>query len=313
MCPVFYTFHQFNLFSHSFGPFYIHAYGVMLAVAFLGGLMLLVHEAKKAGMYPEDMIDMTIFIIILSVIGGRILYVLLSMDEYSANPLSAMKIYEGGLSFHGGAIGGFLAAFLFAWRRKLPIWRIIDAGIPGLVLGAAIARWGCFLNGCCYGREWHGPWAIVFPTLQDHIPRHPTQLYDSFMHLSLLALLFYLKRFRRKEGDMFGFYLMGFSVVRFVAEIFRAGATGKLLIGPITMAQAASILIFAVGLAFYLIPANRIPGTLAMAGGVPVPAPDPVKKKSSSGKSDAAAPAKSNDKKNKPPKKKSATPKKQKR
>jgi phosphatidylglycerol---prolipoprotein diacylglyceryl transferase len=310
MCPVFYTFHQFHLFSHSFGPFYIHAYGVMLAAAFLCGLMLLVREAKAAGLFPEDMIDMTIFIIILSVIGGRVLYVLLSMDEYSAHPLSAMKIYEGGLSFHGGAIGGFLAAFLFAWRRKLPIWKIIDAGIPGLTLGAAIARWGCFLNGCCYGREWHGPWAIVFPALQDHLPRHPAQLYDSFLNLTLLALLFYLKRFRRKQGDMFGFYLMGFAILRFITEIFRAGVTGKLFMGtPITMAQAASLLIFAVGLAFYLIPANKIPGTFAMAAdGSPAPTPDSATKKPKA-KPGAAA----SDKKNKPPKKKSQTPKKQKR
>ncbi|MFA6451599.1 MAG: prolipoprotein diacylglyceryl transferase [bacterium] len=303
MCPVFYTFKQFHLFSHAFGPFYIHAYGVMLALAFIGGLFLLVHEAQKADLKPEDMIDMTILIIIFSIIGGRIMYVLLSMDEYSSNPLSAMKIYEGGLSFHGGAIGGFLAAFLFAWRRKLSSWRIIDAGIPAVVLGAAIARWGCFLNGCCYGRAWSGPWAVVFPSLQDNIPRHPAQLYDSFLHLALLALLFSLKRARRKEGDMFGFYLMGFSILRFITEIFRSGVTGKLFLGtPITMAQAASFLIFAIGLAFYLLPPGKIPGTVAFSAAGSAPTPAPAK---AMGKSAASA--------KKKPKNNSSKPKKQKR
>ena len=214
MHPIFFTINKFHLFSHTVGPLYIHAYGVLLAIAFLAGLLLLIREAKKAGLAAEDMIDLTIYIIILSIIGGRLMYVLLSMDEYSGQPLSALKIYEGGLSFHGGAIGGFSAGFLFAWRRKINGWRLVDIGIPALVLGAAIARWGCFLNGCCYGHEWHGPWAVVFPALGDGIPRHPAQLYDSLLNFALLGLIFYLKRFKRKEGDVFSYYLMGFAILR---------------------------------------------------------------------------------------------------
>ncbi len=274
MYPVFYTFKQFHLFSLTLGPFYIHAYGVMLALAFLLGLMLLIRDGKAVGLKPEDMIDLTIYIIIMSIIGGRILYVLLSMDEYSADPMSAMKIYEGGLSYHGGALGGFIAAAYFSWRRKIPGWLIVDTGIPALVLGAAVARWGCFLNGCCYGHEWHGPWAITFPALGDGLPRHPAQLYDSFLHFTLLGLLYCLKRFKKKQGDMFAFYLMGFAVVRYVAEIFRAGATGKAFLGSaVTMAQAASILIFALGLVFFLLPPGRVPGTAAVGAAQASPAP----------------------------------------
>lgn len=290
MYPIFFTINKFHVFSYSIGPLYIHAYGVMLAISFLAGLLLLIREGKKVGFSSEDMIDLTIYIILLSIIGGRIMYVLLSMDEYSTQPLSALKIYEGGLSYHGGAIGGFIAAFLYAWRKKINGWKLVDTGIPALVLGAAIARWGCFLNGCCFGHEWHGPWAVIFPALGDHLPRHPAQLYDSALNLLLLVILFQLKKLKKKEGDMFAFYLMGFAVLRFTTEIFRAGATGKAFIFSwLTEAQAASFLIFAVGLAVFLLRPGKIPGTIPVS---PLPAATVQSDKKNKPKKSAEEPVK---------------------
>jgi phosphatidylglycerol---prolipoprotein diacylglyceryl transferase len=263
MHPVLVTIGKFQILGHAFGPLFIYSYGAMLAVAFVLGLLLFVSEGKKVGLRTEDMLDLTIYVIIFSIIGARLLYIILMFKDYASNPLDALKIYQGGLSYHGGAIGGFSAVAFFAWRRKLRGWRITDAGIPGLVLGAAIARIGCFLNGCCYGHESHLPWALKFPALNDGITRHPAQIYDLILNLTLLGLLFFFKRFKRKEGDIFAFYLIGFSILRFITEIFRSGATGKLILGgTMTQAQAASFPIMVVGILLFLLPAGKLLGSL---------------------------------------------------
>jgi phosphatidylglycerol:prolipoprotein diacylglycerol transferase len=256
MHPVFFSFPQFEILGRTLGPLHIHAYGVMLAVAFLFGLALLVKEGRRYSFSSDDMLDMTIYIIISSIIGARILYILLSFGDYSANPLGALKIYEGGLSQHGGVIGGFAGLALFGWRKKYSIAALCDAAAPPLVLGSAVARWGCFLNGCCYGAPWNGPFAMVFPSLGDGLPRHPAMLYDSFLHFALLGALFALRRFKRKDGDMLAFYLVGFAILRFITEIFRSGSTGIAVIGSITMAQLVSFPLIAVGIYIYLRPAK---------------------------------------------------------
>ncbi|HOX28977.1 MAG TPA: prolipoprotein diacylglyceryl transferase [bacterium] len=256
MHPVIFSFDSFHLFGRAIGPVLIHAYGMMLAVAFVAGMALMVREGVKAGLKPEDVLDETILIIIFSIIGARLLYILLNRNEYAGDALGALRIYQGGLSFHGGAIGGVLALYVFSRRRRAPMWRLADIAVPPLVLGSAIARWGCFLNGCCYGRPWDGPWGIVFPVLGDGLKRHPAQLYDSVLHLAMLPILFYLKKYKRKDSDLSAFYLIGFAILRFITEYFRAGATGRVVAGGITMAQFASVPIAAVGILLYFLPAR---------------------------------------------------------
>ncbi len=249
MHPVLYTINAFELFGRTLGPLYIHAYGVMLALAFLSGMLLAVREAKQYGVSADTIIDMMIYIIVFSIIGARIMFVLLSPQEYIGDPLSSLKVYEGGLSFHGGAIGGTLAVILYSKLKKVSVWTLADICVPGLVLGAAVARIGCFLNGCCYGCATNVPWAIVFPNLHDGIPRHPAMLYDLALNLVLLGVLFALKPYRKRRGDLLAYYFIGFSILRFITEIFRKGATGRVFLLGLTMAQWASFGIFALGLA----------------------------------------------------------------
>ncbi|HOY62713.1 MAG: Prolipoprotein diacylglyceryl transferase [bacterium ADurb.Bin236] len=258
MHPIFFSFPQMEILGRTFGPLHIHAYGVMLAVAFLFGLALLVREGRRYKFSSDDMLDMTIYIIISSIIGARIMYILLSIGDYSTDPLGALKIYEGGLSQHGGVIGGFAGLALFGWRKKYSIAALCDAAAPPLVLGSAIARWGCFLNGCCYGAPWNGPFAVVFPSLGDGLPRHPAMLYDSFLHFALLGAMFALRRFKRKDGDMVAFYLIGFAILRFITEIFRSGNTGVAVVGTITIAQLVSIPLIAAGIFIYTRPAKPV-------------------------------------------------------
>ena len=244
------------MFGRSIGPLHIFSYGVFLALSFLAGLFLFVRDGRKAGLKTEDQLDQMIYIIIFSIIGARILYVFLSRSDYSSHPLDALKIYQGGLSYHGGAVGGVFAVFFFSWRKKIPGWLMADTCIRPLILGSAIARIGCFLNGCCYGHEWHGPWAVTFPSLQDGIPRHPTQFYDLGLHLILLGVITFASRFKKRDSDISAFYLFGFAVLRFITEITRSGATAKVLAFGLTQAQTASLGIFSVGLFIYFFRRN---------------------------------------------------------
>ncbi len=269
----------------SLGPVKIHAYGFFLAVAFLCGMWMLVREGKRAGFKPEDMVDLTVFIIVLSIIGSRVLYIILKHDEF-LNATSMLKIYQGGMSYHGGAVGGFLAVAIFARRRKVSGWRIIDAGMPAFIVGAAIARIGCFLNGCCYGVVTSSPLGVVFPSIGDNMPHHPVQLYDFTLHMIFLIIIFQLRRFKKRDGDMFAFYLMGYAILRAITEHFRSGATAVVAALGLTQAQWASVAMFTLGLALFLLRPIPLPPA-------PVPAPAPAKK-SGSGQT-----PKSNKKKNK--------------
>lgn len=253
MHPVFFTIEAFELFGRTFGPLNIHAYGVFLALAFLSGMTLAAREARQYGIKSETVIDMMIYIIICSIIGARIMYVILSYKEYRGDPLGTLEMYNGGLSFHGGAIGGSLAVILFSRWKKISVWTMADVCVPGLVLGAAVARLGCFFNGCCYGCAAQVPWAVVFPNLHDGVPRHPAMLYDMLLHLVLLGALFALKPIRKRKGDLLAFYLIGFSILRFITEIFRKGATGRVFLLDLTMAQWASFGILALGLALFFL------------------------------------------------------------
>lgn len=260
MHPVIFSIDQFELFGRLIGPFQIFSYGVFLAISFMAGLAVLTRDGKKYGLSVEDMMDMTIWIILFSIVGARIMYVALSPSEYAGDTLGMLMIYKGGLSFHGGAIGGTLAIFIFAARKKIPGWRLADAAVRPLIIGSAIARIGCFLNGCCYGKPWDGPWSVVFPVLRDGIRRHPTQFYDLTLQLVLFAAITYLSKFKKRDGDISAFYLIGFAILRFIVEIFRKGATGKVLMFGVTTAQFGSVAIIAGALLLYFRPGfNKAP------------------------------------------------------
>lgn len=259
MHPVMFSIKQFDLFGHLIGPFHIFSYGVFLAISFLCGLTILMRDSKSAFLKQEDMMDLTIWIIISSIVGARIMYVILSPSEYAGDALSTLMIYKGGLSFHGGVIGGCLAVFIFAARNKIPGLRLADALVRPLIIGAAIARIGCFLNGCCYGAPWNGPWAVVFPVLRDNVSRHPTQFYDLTLHLILFAVITYVSKFKKRDGDIVSFYLVGFAILRFIVEIFRKGATGKVFMLNLTVAQWGSFAIIALAIILYYAPRKQYP------------------------------------------------------
>lgn len=249
--------HEF-LINHP--PFVVHSYGAMLAVAFLLGIALTSYEAKKVGLSPDDVLDMSIYVIIFSILMSRVMYVMTGWHEFTGHEIDALKIWDGGLSFHGGVIGGALAGIIFCARRKISYTKMIDAVVPGLALGLAIGRIGCLLNGCCFGCETHLPWAIHFPARAggpapfDGLPRHPTQIYDSLMNIAIMLLLIFpLKKLKRKDGDLLAFWLILDGVSRYIMEIFRSGQSSVVTSSGFTLAQWVCIGMITAGLIIYFI------------------------------------------------------------
>jgi phosphatidylglycerol---prolipoprotein diacylglyceryl transferase len=253
---------------HRFGPVEVKAWGTMLVVAFAAGTLYLAKWANREVLTPADAMDLALYSLIGAVIGSRLVFVALDWQTYAARPAHILNVWEGGLSFHGGLLGAIIAGLLFARARHKQFLRIADETAPGIALGYAFARVGCFLNGCCHGHPTDLPWGMIFPhgEICDR-PVHPTQLYALVCSLAIMAILIRLRPLVRFRGQLFAAYLALYSVARFLLEYTRAGATGKYLEGSggLTQAQFASILIFLVGALFIVATWRAAPPAAAPA------------------------------------------------
>ena len=209
------------------GAFGIHWYGLMYLLAFvqfmlLGRLCIKRPYYQALGWTTKDLEDLLFAGVLGVVLGGRIGYSLFYMPEfYLANPLSILKVWEGGMSFHGGLMGVILAMVWFARRKKTSFWTVSDLVAPLVPFGLAFGRLGNFINGELWGRPTDLPWAMVFP-LVDAIPRHPSQLYQLLFEGVLLGLVLWVYAQKpRRLGQVSGLFLLGYGICRFLVEFAR--------------------------------------------------------------------------------------------
>jgi phosphatidylglycerol:prolipoprotein diacylglycerol transferase len=209
------------------GSFGIHWYGLMYLLAFvqfmlLGRLCIKRPYYVALGWTTKDLEDLLFAGVLGVVLGGRIGYSLFYMPEfYLANPLSILKVWEGGMSFHGGLLGVILAMVWFARRKKASFWTVSDLVAPLVPFGLAFGRLGNFINGELWGRPTDLPWAMVFP-LVDAIPRHPSQIYQLLFEGLLLGLVLWIyARKPRRLGQVSGLFLLGYGICRFLVEFAR--------------------------------------------------------------------------------------------
>lgn len=221
---------QFNPVAFSVGPLQVHWYGLTYLVAF--GLFLATARLRLGqpqvaaqGWQPRDVEDLLFFGILGVILGGRLGYALFYKPElYLAQPLELLKVWQGGMSFHGGLLGVITAMWVFAWRRGRPLLQVTDLIAPCVPLGLASGRIGNFINGELWGRAADPalPWAMVFPQSGLLVPRHPSQLYQFALEgLLLFALLWWVARRRLGLGQLSGAFLMGYGSLRYIAEFFR--------------------------------------------------------------------------------------------
>ncbi len=209
------------------GPLAIHWYGLMYLLAFaqfvlLGRFRIRQEPYKSMQWTLKDVEDILFWGVLGVIIGGRLGYALFYMPRfYLSNPLSILKLWEGGMSFHGGLLGVLLAMFWFAKRRQLSYFMVTDFIAPMVPLGLAFGRLGNFINGELWGRPSDLPWAMVFPAV-DQVARHPSQLYQFAGEGLLLAVILwiYIQKPRR-VGQISGLFLLGYGILRFLVEFAR--------------------------------------------------------------------------------------------
>jgi len=210
------------------GGIQIPAYGVMLAVSFIVALWYVKRKAPKHNIPSAIVENLAFYIIVGVIIGGRLLYVAFHWAQYRSDLLGIIRLWEGGMMFFGGFIGGFIAGALYVRQQRIPILKISDVVAPSLGLGLFFTRIGCFLNGCCFGTPSTLPWALRFPadcvagaSSVGSQTLHPTQLYESLFGL---ALFFFLdRRLARphRQGALLAQYLIFYGAFRFGIDFIR--------------------------------------------------------------------------------------------
>lgn len=219
----------------------IYSYGTMVAIAFMVGLWMIGRQTQKEGLAPYDkIVDLSLWILVGGIIGARLLFVLLELPTYLARPLTIFMISEGGLSFYGAVIGGFIGGFVYAKKNTLPVWPLADVIAPWVALGYSIVRIGCLLNGCCYGLPTHLPWAMRCASIDGQL-RHPTQIYALLASLMIFFILIALRKRKPFPGFLFWFYIGIYAVTRFVIEIYRESQI--LAFGWLRTTQVACVLL----------------------------------------------------------------------
>lgn len=226
-------------------------YGVFLACGFMAGIWTASRRALLRGFDPEVIMDLGPWLLVGAIVGARALYVITYWKEsFAGEPFKeTFMVQHGGLVYYGGLIGASLACMIFAALRKLPLWGLADVLAPSIALGCFFGRWGCLMNGCCYGKPTTLPWGIQFPKGHETYPNyvHPTEIYDSLLNLALYGLLAWLYRRKKFDGQVFAVYLIGYAVLRSFVELFRGDYTPTHYWGGLTPAQLVSIGIAAAG------------------------------------------------------------------
>lgn len=233
------------------GPVKVFSYGVMVVLGFLSAVWWSVRSGRRRGLADDDVLDAAVWIFLPALVGARFLYVWLHRPEYTAL-LDLLRVWEGGMSFHGGLFGGIAGGLLFASRRRISPWTLADVAAPGVALAYGIGRIGCLLNGCCYGVPASVPWAMRFHEAGGGLtpPSHPTQIYSSLAGFAMFGLLAGLDRKAPFRGATGLAFLFLYSVYRFLIEFLRAGA--EPFVAGLTQAQAASIVVGVAAMAVWL-------------------------------------------------------------
>jgi phosphatidylglycerol:prolipoprotein diacylglycerol transferase len=219
------------------GSFPINTYGVFLALAFLGGILVATKLAERDGLPRQRIYDLCLWILLASLLGSKIL-MFFTEPQYREHPaqLLSLDFLRSGGVFYGGLIGAVITAYVLIRRYGLPWWKTADACAPGIALGNVLGRQGCFSAGCCWGKPTNLPWGVRFTQLGHEITGvpidarlHPTQLYESFAMLLAFFFLLWLHRRKKFSGQVILAYVAIYAAVRFVIEFVRDDPRGDIM------------------------------------------------------------------------------------
>jgi phosphatidylglycerol:prolipoprotein diacylglycerol transferase len=213
------------------GDFYLPTYGVLVALGFLAGLAATVKLAKRAGFNSEIITNLAVYVALSDMLGAKLFMIAFDWRDYAAAPgrIFSFETLQAAGVFQGGLILALITAFFYMRQQGLPVLGTADIFAPGVAIGHAVGRLGCFAAGCCWGVECDLPWAVTFHDpvafgltgVPLEVGLHPTQLYESVAEFALFAFLFALCRKPHVPGRVIGLYLVLSSAMRFGIEFLR--------------------------------------------------------------------------------------------
>ena len=248
------------------GTFPVTTYGIFLAVGMLLALFATSRLAARDGLPKERIYDLGLWVLVGGLVGSKLLMILVEPNV----EIFTLDFLRSGGVFYGGLIGGFLAVAILVPLYKLPFWKAADAFAPGVALGQAFGRQGCFSAGCCWGKETHLPWGVHF-TQAGHeytgVPiygpdgadlfLHPTQLIESFTMLAVFGLLVWLHKRKKFDGQILIAYGIIYALFRFSIEFIRDDPRGDLLgfttLTGLSTSQGVSLIVAAASIVFMIV------------------------------------------------------------
>ncbi|MGI6085122.1 MAG: prolipoprotein diacylglyceryl transferase [Acetivibrionales bacterium] len=198
----------------------IHWYGIIIAAAIMVALTLAMRQSKKYNINEDDLIDMFLIALPVSIIFARLFFVVFTWGNYKNDLLGIFRIWEGGLAIYGAIIGAILSVYLYSRKKKIDMLHLCDFACVYLPLAQAIGRWGNFANQELYGTVTKLPWGMTGSIIGDE-PVHPTFLYESLLNLVVFTVLLKLRKNKKVKGSVLAVYLMLYSFVRFMMEFLR--------------------------------------------------------------------------------------------
>jgi len=252
-----------------FGRFFLPTYGFLVSLGVLIGLWISVRNSERIGIDGEKAWNLGILMVLCGIVGAKVLYIINDWSTYSAHPADIFSIstLQAGGVFSGGLLAAFFAAAWYVRRHHLPVLGTCDAFSPGLALGHAIGRLGCFAAGCCYGKPtahfwgvtFHNPLAFEIAGTPLNVPLEPTQLFEAAVELANFIFLMWLLKRRKFDGQIFGAFLFLYGIARFFLEFIRDDpGRGSVFGGAMSGTQLIAIgLVIGGGIIWWLRPGTK--------------------------------------------------------
>ena len=247
----------------SIGPITIHGYGLMIAIGILAALFIGEARAKNRNLNADEIYNLTLCCAVFGFLGAKLLFCIVEWKSFISDPLSILK--SSGFVVYGGIIAGVLAGYVWCRLRKLVFLDYFDIVLPSVAVAQGFGRVGCFLAGCCYGRETDSVLGIVFHNSQfapNDVKLIPTQLISAFGMFIIAGICFWYAGKPRKRGTTGFLYLTLYSIGRFGVEFLRNDYRGE--IGILSTAQFISLFIVVIGVAGFVLVGRRDFGMLAV-------------------------------------------------
>lgn len=222
-------------------------YAIIILTGVMFGLYVASKNAKLRNIKEDEISNLLLFALPISVIGARIYYVIFEWQNYKGNFISMINIREGGLAIYGAVIAAVIVVYFFSKKKGINVRDLLDVCAPGLILGQAIGRWGNFVNQEAHGTETDLPWAVIIEGKK----YHPTFLYESLGNFLIFGfLMIYMRKYQKKKGEIILLYAILYGGLRFFVEGLR---TDSLMFLGLRISQVVSVIGVLVGIILFVL------------------------------------------------------------